>query len=325
MQVIALGLPLMFGFFVFIALMRGAGDTVTPMLVMIGTVALNVVIDPLLIFGVGPFPALGVQGAAVATVFARGLALLVGVRIMLRGEHGIRIRPRHMLPDLAYGQKLVRLGVPASIEGTGRALSVNAMLIIVATFGVAVEAAFGVGIRIFSLIFMPAVAVDRGVETMTGQNIGAGKPDRAAAANHVAAKATFGILAALGVVIFVAAPAIVGVFTPGEAVVETGARFLRFVAPTFGCIGVIRAYTGGFRGAGKVMTAAALSIVMLGVVRLPVAWMLAQRIGPDGIWISFTVSNAVAAVLAILWFQRGTWRDADVREGTAGVGAVSDD
>ncbi|MHB9287599.1 MATE family efflux transporter [Halobacteriales archaeon Cl-PHB] len=325
MQVISLGLPFMFGFFVFVSLMRGSGDTVTPMLVMFGTVLLNVVLDPFLIFGWGPFPAMGVEGAAVATVFARGLAMVVGMAIMLSGTRGIRIDVRQMVPDLGYVPKLVRLGGPASVEGTGRAISVNLLLVVVGTFGLAVEAAFGVGIRVFSLIFMPAIAVDRGVETMTGQNIGAGKPDRAAAANHFAAKATFVVLAALGVVIFAFAPGIMSVFNDDPAVVREGAAFLRIVAPTFGFIGVVRAYSGGFRGAGRTLTAAAISIVMLAVIRFPLAWVASQGLFPPGwaflsepnplgIWIAFPISNVLAAGIAVAWFRRGTWRDADLTD-----------
>ncbi|SEN49226.1 putative efflux protein, MATE family [Halorientalis persicus] len=314
MEVVTLGLPFMFGFIVFIALMRGSGDTITPMLVMLGTVILNVALDPFLIFGWGPFPELGVQGAAIATVFSRGLAMAVGVGIMVQGRRGIQINVRDMVPDLSYARRLLRIGIPASVEGTGRAVSVNLLLVIVATFSVTVEAAFGVGIRVFSTIFMPAIAVDRGVETMTGQNIGADKPDRAATANHFAAKASFVILAALGVVTFVAAPAIMGLFSDNPAVIGEGANFLRIVAPTFGFMGVTRAYSGGFRGAGKVLTAAAITVLMLGLIRLPIAWFGAQIYGPSGIWASFAISNVLAAVVAYLWFRRGTWRESDLTE-----------
>jgi len=325
MEVIALGLPLMFGFFVFIALMRGAGDTVTPMLVMFGTVVLNVALDPFLIFGWGPFPDLGVQGAAIATVFARGLAMVVGMGIMLAGTRGVQIRPREMVPDLGFAPKLARLGIPASVEGTSRAISVNLLLVVVAVFSVTVEAAFGVGVRVFSLVFMPAIAIDRSVETMTGQNLGAGKPDRAATANDFAAGVTFAVLSVLAVVIFAFAPQIMSVFNDTPAVVAEGALFLRVVAPTFGFIGVVRAYSGGFRGAGRTLTAAAISITMLAVVRFPLAWIGSRGLLPDwvpyladptplGIWLAFPISNVVAAALAFLWFRRGTWRDADLTD-----------
>jgi putative MATE family efflux protein len=312
MEVISLGLPFMFGFFVFIALMRGYGDTITPMLVMFGSVVLNIAIDPFIIFGWGPFPELGIQGAALATVFSRGLALAVGLVIMFRGTRGVEINITDMAPDLGYLRRLARIGLPASVEGTGRALSMNLLLFIVALFPDTVVAAYGIGTRVFSVVFLPAIAVARGVETMTGQNIGADKPDRAEQAAGLAAKTLFVILTAAGVLTwFVAAP-IADVFTTNPEVVEITTTFLRYVALTFGFIGVMRAYTGSFRGAGKTLTAAAISVFMLGVVRFPIAWFAAAEIGSPGIWVAFAVSNVVGAVVAYAWYSRGTWRDGDL-------------
>ncbi len=344
LRIVSLGLVSIFGFIVFTSLMRGAGDTITPMLVMFGTVVLNVALDPFLIFGVGPLPRMGVEGAAVATVFSRGLAALFGIGILLRGDRGASIDPRKMVPDLSYLGKIARLGGPSSVEVTARSISVNVMLAVVGTFSVPVVAAFGVGVRIFSLIFMPAIAVDRGVETMTGQNIGAGEPDRAARANHFAAKASFVVLAVLGVVVFFAAPTVVGVFDDNPEVVRVGADFLQWVAPTFGFIGVLRAYSGGFRGAGRTLTAATIVVLMLWVVRIPVALAasrvvdvstlavnlpvvgtvsgeslaggvidraLAVDLQERGIWFAFAVSNTLGAIIATGWFLRGGWRDTD--------------
>jgi len=328
MQVVALGLPFMFGFFVFISLMRGAGDTITPMVVMFGTVVVNVVLDPFLINGwtVGPiaFPELGIQGAAVATVFSRGLAMVVGVWIMLSGNRGIQINLADMKPDLQYLRKILRIGVPASVGGTGRALSINALLIVVGLFSTSVVAAFGIGTRVFSVIFLPAVAIARGVETMTGQNVGAHKYDRAQEANYVAAKGLFAVLAVVGVAIFFVPSPIVSVFTNDPEVVGIGAEFLRYVALSFGFIGIQRTFAGGFRGSGKTLTAATISIVTLGLVRLPVAYLASRGVLPTdlwflgqpdvrGIWIAFFVSNVVGAIVAWLWFRRGSWREGDVR------------
>ncbi|PSP84281.1 MATE family efflux transporter [Halobacteriales archaeon QS_1_68_17] len=314
MQIVSMGLVFMFGFFVFISLMRGYGDTITPMLVMLGTVILNIVIDPLLIFGWGPFPELGVEGAAIATVFSRGLAMIVGLAILFSGRRGVRIRLGEMVPDLGHFRKMIRIGVPASVEVTGRAVSVNILLGIVGMFPTTVVAAFGIGTRVFSVIFLPAIAVDRGVETMSGQNIGAGRPDRAAATNHFAAKAMFLILGALGLVAWFGAAPITGLFTDDPAVVAVGADFLRFVAPSFGFIGLVRAYSGGLRGAGKTLSAAAIAVFVVGVVRLPVAWIAAGLMGSSGIWLSFTVSNILGGIAALLYFRRGTWRDADLTD-----------
>ncbi|TKR24435.1 MATE family efflux transporter [Natronomonas salsuginis] len=317
MQVISLGLTFMFGFFVFVALMRGHGDTITPMLVMFGSVVLNIVLDPFVIFGWGPFPELGIEGAALATVFSRGLALVVGLAIMFRGARGVQIHLRDMVPDSSYLKRLVRIGLPASIEGTGRAVSMNLLLFIVALFPDPVVAAYGIGTRVFSVIFLPAIAVARGVETMTGQNIGANEPDRAAAAAGLAAKTLFVVLSAAGVLVFFVPEPIVSVFVGADQenavrVVEVGTQFLRYVALTFGFIGIMRAYTGSFRGAGKTLTAAAISVLMLGVVRFPIAWVAAGELGSSGIWLSFAISNVVGALLAYAWYGRGTWREGNL-------------
>jgi putative MATE family efflux protein len=336
MRIITAGLPFLFGFTVFVALMRGAGDTLTPMVVMLGTVVLNVALDPVLIFGWGPFPRLGVEGAGLATVFSRGSAMVVGVWIMLRGSHGIRINLGEMRPDPAYIRRLLRIGAPASLENTGRAISVNAVLLIVTLFSTPVVAGFGVGIRVFSMIFMPAIAIDRGVETMTGQNIGAGKLDRVSETNRFAAKASFLILASLGVLTFVFAPDIVRVFDDTPAVVREGATFLRWIAPTFGFVGVLRAYSGGFRGAGKTLTAATIAVVLFGFVRLPIAYVASQGLvpldfwifrspTPEGIWLGFVASGIVAAVVAAVWFESGSWRDGNLTDDVTRSGGSDGD
>ncbi|MFC7140120.1 MATE family efflux transporter [Halosimplex aquaticum] len=358
LEIISIGMVFMFAFFVFMSLMRGYGDTITPMLVMFVTVVVNMVLDPFLIFGWGPFPPLGVEGAAYATIFSRALATVIGLGIMFQGTRGVKIRLEDMKPDLSYLRKLLRIGVPASIEGTGNAIAVNLMLVIVSAFPTVVVAAYGVGVRMFSVIFLPAIAVGRGVETMSGQNIGAKEQERAAAATHFASRAMFVVLAAVGVLTWLGAGNIVAVFSDDADVVEIGRLFLRYVAPTFGFTGIFHSYKGGFRGAGKTMTAALISIAMLGAIRLPVALFASQSLpyegtwvaglvgaipfdpvavlvrapietvaafemGYEGIWLSFAVSNVCGAALAFAWYMRGTWRDADLTEDTPGVGAAS--
>ncbi|SFR73649.1 putative efflux protein, MATE family [Halogeometricum rufum] len=332
MQIISLGLPFMFGFLVFIALMRGYGDTITPMLVMFGSVVLNIALDPILIFGFEGNPLFGmlglgglqsqllaatgyagsgIAGAAVATVFSRSLALVVGLAIMFRGTRGVEIHLSQMRPDFGYLRRLLNIGVPASVEVTGRALSVNLLLIVVGMFPTTVVAAYGIGVRVFSVIFLPAIAVARGVETMTGQNIGAGKEGRAAKAANIAAIAMFAILSLAGVVAFVAAEPIIAIFTDDAEVIRVGADFLYWVAPSFGFIGIMRSYTGSFRGAGETLTAAAIAVTMLGLIRLPFAYFASQSFGygSTGIWMAFTVSNVAGAAIAYAWYRRGTWRE----------------
>ncbi|ELZ25624.1 MATE family drug/sodium antiporter [Halosimplex carlsbadense 2-9-1] len=314
LQIISLGMIFMFAFFVFMSLMRGYGDTITPMLVMFVTVVVNMVLDPFLIFGWWVFPELGINGAAYATIFSRALATVIGMAIMFRGNRGVQIHLSDMWPDLGYLRKIVRVGVPASIENTGNSIAVVIMLTIVTPFGETVIAAYTVGVRMFSVIFLPAIAVGRGVETMVGQNIGAREQDRAGRATNFAAKAMFGVLAAVGVLTWLGAPNIVAIFSDDPEVVEIGRLFLRYVAPTFGFTGIFHSYKGGFRGAGKTLTAAAISITMLGLVRLPVAYFASGEMGYEGIWLAFAVSNVAGAAIAYAWYRLGTWRDASLTD-----------
>lgn len=337
MQVYSLGLVAVFGFAVFISLMRGYGDTITPMLVMFGSVVLNIVIDPLLIFGfennplfgylgargletwlfgLTGFTGSGIKGAAIATVFSRALALVVGLAIMFKGSRGVQIRLSQMRPNLSFARRVFDIGVPASIEGTARSLSINLLMFIIAAFPATIVAAYGIGTRIFSVIFLPALALSQGIETMTGQNVGANKQDRAAETNHFGSRIMLVGLTALGIVAWLGAKPISAVFTNDPAVVEASANFLRYAAPTFGFIGVMRAYTGGFRGAGKTLIAAVISLASLGVVRLPIAWIGTNilALGPTGLWIAFPASNIAGGVIAYLWFKRGTWQKADLTE-----------
>lgn len=309
LEVISLGLFSMFGFLVFQSLMRGYGDTVTPMILMLVTVILNIIIDPIFIFGWGIIPEMGVMGAAIATVAARILSLSIGIWILFTGRRGIEISLSHMKPDLSFFKKMMAIGIPATAEGTGRSLSVNALVAVIGTmFAGPVVAGYGIGVRIFSMIFLPASAVGRGVESMTGQNLGAGNYDRAAETAKFGAKYTFLILTGLGILTFLFAHPIASVFTKSAEIAAVGAEFLRYVALSFGFIGILRSYNGSLRGAGKTVTAAIISITTLGLVRLPIAYIGAIEIGSKGVWAAFFISNVVGAIIAYSWYQKGTWR-----------------
>lgn len=326
LQIISTGIFFMFGFFVFMSLMRGYGDTVTPMLLMFFSVVLNIILDPFLIFGWSIFPQMGVEGAAVATVFSRGLAMLVGLGILFSGRKGVEISLSDMYPDLSFFRKMLNIGVPASIEGTGRSVSVNLLVAVIGlTFAQTIVSGYGIAVRIFSLIFLPATAIGKGVETMTGQNLGAGNKERAEKAANAGAKYTFLVLTAIGAVTFTFAYPISAVFTKSPEVAAVAAEFLRYVSFSFGFIGVLRSYTGSFRGAGATITAAIISVGTLGAIRLPIAYIGAQNIGTVGVWIAFFVSNTGGALIAYFWYQRGGWKNKDITEESQQKGEVAED
>lgn len=314
LQIVTLGLFSLFGFSVFIALMRGYGETLTPMLIMLLSVVLNILIDPFLIFGWLWFPKLGIQGAAIATVFCRGLGLIIGLWILFTGRKGLKIHISEMKPDYEFFKKILRIGIPASVEGTGRAVSVNALLSVVGGFATAVVAGYGIGIRVFSTVFLPALAVSRSVETMTGQNVGAERFDRAEQANYLAAKGMFGAMTLLGLIVFFTAPSIVSFFTPDQQVIRVGGEFLRYISLTFGFVGSARVFSGGFRGAGQTLVAATIAILILGVIRYPLALFISDKLGRTGIWWAFVISNVSGLFIAYFWFRRGAWKHKIVKK-----------
>ncbi|MFQ3293666.1 MAG: putative MATE family efflux protein, partial [Natrialbaceae archaeon] len=194
MEVIFLGVPFMFGFFIFSSLMRGYGNTRTPMRVMFVSVVINVIIDPLLIFGWAGFPELGIQGAAVATIVSRGVAAAIGVYILLGAGSGPDVQLSHLKPDLTYIKKIVSLGVPTAAEQSASAMAMVTLSVLVFQFSPPVVAAYGLGNRLASLVFLPAMGLGRATDTMVGQNLGAEKSDRAERAAWLAVKVGAGVM-----------------------------------------------------------------------------------------------------------------------------------
>ncbi|MFC7234752.1 MATE family efflux transporter [Halosegnis marinus] len=335
MRVFFLGTPFLFGFFVFSALMRGYGNTRTPMRVMLVTVVLNVVLDPLFIFGwdVGPldFPAMGVEGAAVATLLSRVVATAIGLYVLFGLSAGPDIRPEHLNLELEWVRKIVDIGAPSALEQSTSALAMITLTAMVATFGPPVVAAYGLGNRLISLVFLPAMGLGRATNTMVGQNLGADRADRAERAVKLAASVGAGVMFLVALVALAFAEPIVGVFisaTTADAVetVTQGVDYLRIRTVEFAFIGVLQVVLGAYRGAGNTKTALVFSLMALWVGRVPTVYLLAfvADLGPRGIWIGMALGNIVGAIGATAWFTRGTWKNTVV-EDEAGEGAAATD
>lgn len=310
LQVSFLGLVAVFVYFVFQALLRGVGDVKTPMLVVAGTVFLNFFLDPLFILGWGPVPAFGVAGAAWATIGSQGLAGAVGLIILFSGRYGLHLRLRHMTPDRALVMKILRLGLPSSVDQSSRALGLAMMMLLVASFGTTVIASYGIGARILSFIIIPAMGLSMATSTVVGQNVGALQDDRATTAAKLGMMAGFFGLTGAGVVLFLLATPIVRAFVPTEPeVIELGTHFMHIMAPAFGFFGLQMVMSGALAGAGNTMAGMMLTLLSFWVLRFPVAWALAipGGLGPDGVFWSFPISNILAGAIALTWFFRGRW------------------
>jgi putative MATE family efflux protein len=322
-EVIFLSLPLIFLFFAFRAALQGAGDTKTAMWLMLLSAGLNVVIDPIFILGWGPVPALGTQGAAIATFIARGAAVVAGIGILLTGGYGVRLRLSDLKPDWKLQRRLIEIGTPATIDGWARSFSSVVMAAFVAQFSVAAIAAYGIGLRLMSISWTVAGAVGQATATGVGQNLGANTPDRAAEVVWKATAATMAVLfAAAGLVVTFPAVAI-GIFIDDAAVIAEGIVFLRIVAPSWAFFGGVMVIQGGFRGAGVTKVAMVLSFLSRWIFRVPVALVLAFGWvytlpggltvaafdwGVDGLWWAYAVGALGSFVVAVFWFRLGTWK-----------------
>ncbi|MFC4544267.1 MATE family efflux transporter [Halosolutus amylolyticus] len=321
LRVFFLGLPFLFGFFVFVSLMRGYGNTRAPMRVMAISVLLNLVIDPVFIFGVGPVPRLEVQGAAVASVLSRALATAIGFYVLYYTDVGPDIRAEHLVPRLEYVGEITRLGVPTALEQSMTALAMIAMTAMVVTFPPAVVAAYGLGNRLISLAFLPALGLGQATDTIVGQNLGADRADRAARATWIAAGVIAAIMLAAAAVAFLFPEPFVSVFLTAEAegraaTIDYGVTYLQFAAGAFVFMGVLQVIQGAFRGAGNTKTALVFAVFGLWVVRVPVTYYLifVAGWGTTGIWTGVLVGDVVGALAAVAWFTRGTWKGSIVDE-----------
>ena len=333
LRIVVLGMPFTFGFHVFMAVLRGWGDTKTPMYLMVGSVGLNLVLDPFFVLGFADnplfgwlglqglqatlhgatgFDGYGVAGAAFATVLSRGLAALVGAWLLFGGHVGLRLAIEDLLPSRATIEQIVRIGTPGAIDQSTQSIAAIVMTALVATVGQDAVAAYGIGTRFVSLVWLPMAAMGMSVETVVGQNLGGGHRDRARRTVYVAIAilaATFVVASALTVTF---AAQIVDVFITGEgsaAVVDHGATFLRIVAPTWAIMAVYHMMNGAFYGAGSTRLAMSIGVSSLWGVRALAAIVLVLLLGfgATGAWIAIALSNVTAALVGAYWFFDGRW------------------
>jgi putative MATE family efflux protein len=254
---------------------------------------------------------MGVAGAALATILTQGLSAVVGVWVLTKGRYGIHLRLRHLPPDFPLIRKIMALGIPSSLEQSARGMGFAVMMLLVTGFGTTITAAYGIGVRILGFIIIPALGLSMATTTVVGQNIGAGRPERAVKTGWIGAGVAALAMTAGGVVLFLFGPSVVAAFVPeAPEVIRIGGHFLRIISLFFGFIGIQQVLTGALRGAGATGAALVLTVVQLWVFLFPTAWLLSQRthLGPDGIWWAYPVSNVLGAVLAVGWFWKGRWQ-----------------
>jgi len=310
-QIAVLGFIFVFAFFAYQALMRGRGIVYPPMFIVFITVVINFILDPLLIFGWGPFPRMGVAGSAMATLCTQVLAAAIGITLMVRGRHGIHLKWPNLWPNFSLMRQIFRIGFPSSVEQSTMALGMTVMTMLVAGFGTIPVAAYGIGIRVLSCALVPAIGLSIATSTLVGQNIGANQLDRAERTTFISCGVSFAFLALAGVLTFISAPSLARFFIPeGGPVIDESAIFIRAISLTFGFLGVQQVLTGSLRGAGDTVAPMVLAMISLWMFRFPLAYALSAHTSLHirGIWFAFPVSTLTSAVLAASWYKWGGWR-----------------
>ena len=328
MRVSFVGVIFIFLYAMFQALMRGVGETRIPLMIVLATVILNFLFDPLFIFGWGPLPPQGVMGAAFATLATQALAAALGMVIFLRGRHGIHLSWRGFLPDPVYIRRAFALGLPGSIELSVRGIGPMLLSFLVAGFGTVTLAGYGVGSNILQFVTIPAMGMSMAVSTLVSQNMGAGNIARAARVTMLGAVASFAILTAVGIVAYIFAPNLVAFFVPrAPDVISEGAQFIRVMCLAWGGVGVQLCIVSAFRASGNMLNAMVIALVSQFMFQFPLAYILSKHtsLQASGLWWSFPITNIAVAGVAACWFAQGGWKTTVLTEEIRQVAKVAEE
>jgi len=292
------------------AVFRGAGDAAIAMRVLWLGNAINIVLGPCFIFGLGPFPALGVKGAAVATTIGRGTAVLCQIAVLLRGGGRVAVTLDDIRVDPPVMATMMRLSGTGTLQILLGTTSYVALIRILATFGSAMLAGYTIAIRVIVFALLPSFGISNAAATMVGQNLGAGRPDRAERAVWQAARYNMLFLGCVGLVFLAAARLIVGVFTGDPLVQPFAIACVRIVSLGFVFYGCGMVLTQSFNGAGDTWTPTLINVVVFWLWEIPLAWVLSYHsgLGARGVPAALAIAYSTLAVVSAILFRRGRWR-----------------
>jgi len=292
------------------AVFRGSGDAATAMRVLWIANAINICLDPCLIFGLGPFPRLGVTGAAVATTTGRGIGVLIQLWVLSRGRGRVVIRREHLRLDPAVMINMVRLSASAVFQSLIATTSWIGLIRILASFGSDALAGYTIAIRIVIFAAYPSWGLSNAAATLVGQNLGAGKPERAEASVWRACLYNLATLGTVGVLFVVFADTIVGLFTADPVVKPIATQGLRIIGSGFPFYAYGFVLTQSFNGAGDAWTPSIINLVCCWLGEIPIAYILARPagLGPTGAFWAVPIAFSAMTIVSAIVFRRGKWK-----------------
>jgi putative MATE family efflux protein len=308
------GSATIFLLFLINAVFRGAGDAAIAMRVLWLANIVNICLNPCLIFGLGPFPRLGVTGSAVGTTIGRGIGVLLQLWVLTSGRGRLAVHASQLRVDLLVLWRLIRLSLNAMFQYLVQMASWIGMVRIIASFGSDATAAYTVAFKVIIFAILPSWGMSNAAATLVGQNLGAGKPGRAESSVWRTSLYNMLFLGIIGALFIVFARQIIGIFTSDPAVAPLAVSALRL----FSCGNISYSYgmviTAAFNGAGDTATPTALNLVCFWLCQIPLAWALAFHtgLGPNGVYVAVVISDSLLAALGILLFRRGKWKQVTV-------------
>jgi len=308
LQVIFIGLPMMFLFFSFTTIKQGQGDTLTPMKYGALSLLLNIILDPIFIFVFG----LGVKGAAMATVLSRGLFAIYAIYKLFINDDidSITINKKLLKPNIIDSKKLLSVAIPSSVGQATEAFGFTILTMFVLSFGESTVAAFGITNRINSLILMPAMGIGTALATIVGQNIGADNIKRSKQAVKTSALLSTVFLGVGGIIILLSADNLIGLFTNNDEVLSQGTYFLKLITLGLPLMGFYRVFIGTFQGSGHTVLSMMLMTARLWVFRIPLVVILknATYLGEKSIWFAMILSNVLICLISFGMYLTGMWQ-----------------
>jgi putative MATE family efflux protein len=296
------------------AVLRGTGDSKTPFYFMLLSVGIDIALNPVFIFGLGPIPRMGIAGSALATFVAQAVSLTALIRHLYRRKNVLALHQdelAYLRPDWSIIGVLIKKGIPMSAQMLVVSVSALLMITLVNRFGVDTAAAFGAAMQIWNYIQMPAFAVAMGVSAMSAQNVGAGRWDRVTRIAGVGVLYSLLLTGSIVLLIELLDAHIFGLFLPaGSNALHIASHLNRIVTGSFIFFGISVALFGVVRATGAVIAPLLILTTSLLVVRFPMAELFLGRYQADAIWWSFPVSSVLSAFLAFLYYRFGGWRRA---------------
>ncbi len=304
------GLVGMFMYNVTGAILRGLGDSKTPLKFLAYATVLNIILDPLFIFGVGPFPKMGVSGVALATILAQGISAVISLRYLYMKSGIVHYRPGTFKFDKNLTKLTFKIGLPAGVQQVLVSLSGLVVSSIVNSFGATIVAGFGIAARLDQFAFMPAMSVSFAVSALVGQNLGAGKVHRVNETVKWSMILSSGITILVALVALLRPELLLSLFTHDVEVLAAGSLYLRYMG--FGYLPLALMFTigGVLRGTGDTMATMVLTLISLWVVRVPLAKYLSAipSLGVAGIWLAIAISPVIGFLAHVIYYRTGRWK-----------------